>query len=626
MLYAVKNFLVLDIRHQSCNPITANIHLSAPIYLAIANMTTQLKPVSFDHALEHRHSTSASALFNLPVEILGLILEFVESSSLATLALVNSDCRQLARSRQFVDVRLDYSHASEALVRMLLSETNERRMNNGSTLLPSLGACIRRLTVSIDTDAIRQRLYSQNAHDSNIHGLTLIEAEDPRWKSIFTTINKFYLPLVQAIIRFNKTMPRLEILDWEEPSHLSEDFYNALPRSSVQHLKLCHPVNKVFEISLSQRQFWPLRTLHLELTCDIWGKETTATLCASILRLCAPSLETLVWINRRRKDRQTFRDGPLPQFPCLRNLDLQMLELADSSIMDAFLRSKLVNVNLRLEKHIVDKTLGSCGRISSLKAVSSTQPPLSFLRANTQLSKIDFDCAVFSSEALEVQVLPVLSTFSNLTSLRISWPKSCSVLPETGLRLIGSLHTINQLCISCGRLRDWQRSWKVDHVAIRRHLSPLRYLQRLALSGDTYNLNANSPISERYYEDTFATELDLGYTGVPLDDVPSDIRRLMIDPKLGKPYWEKRHRERMIAEGNEYVNVFARLEWIYFGQRAMCVQGDDGWRQSRRIVSIVEMVGKTAYLNKVFGILPENYKPFRAVIVATHDERDDIGS
>lgn len=116
------------------------------------------------------------------IEILGLILEFVESSSLPALALVNSDCRQLARSRQFVDVRLDYSNSSEALVRLLVSETRERGMNNGSTLLLSLGAYIRRLTVSIDTDTIRQRLNMQKADFGNSqgHGLTLIEAEDPR--------------------------------------------------------------------------------------------------------------------------------------------------------------------------------------------------------------------------------------------------------------------------------------------------------------------------------------------------------------------------------------------------------------------------------------------------------------
>jgi hypothetical protein len=133
-------------------------------------------------------------------------------------------------------------------------------------------------------------------------------------------------------------------------------------------------------------------------------------------------------------------------------------------------------------------------------------------------------------------------------------------------------------------------------------LSPLRYLQRLALCGDTYSLRANSPNSERYYVDTLATEEDLGYTGVPLDEVPSHARRPMLDPKLGKPYWEKRHKEKMIAKGKEYIDLFPSLEWIYFGERAMCVQVDDGRMKSRRIVSISEMAKKRSYLSSIFGI------------------------
>jgi hypothetical protein len=294
--------------------------------------------------------------------------------------------------------------------------------------------------------------------------------------------------------------------------------------------------------------------------------------------------------------------------------------------MEAFLRSKIVNLRLCLDKNIVHKNLDSCGRISSLKALSSTgPPPFSFLHANQQLSKVDFDSTVFSSEALEVEILPILSTFLNLTSLRISWPKSCSVLPEVGLSLIGRLQTINQLCISCGRLRDWQRSWEVDHAAIRQYLSPLQYLERLALNGDTYNLDINSPNLERYYEDTFATRSDLGYTGIPLDDIPNNMRRLMTNPKLGKPYWEKRHRERMVAEGEEYAHIFPRLEWIYFGQRMMQAQEDDDCTKSKRSVSIVEMTEKRTFLNKVFGISPENHNHFRPGILAGHDERDDLG-
>lgn len=49
---------------------------------------------------------------------------------------------------------------------------------------------------------------------------------------------------------------------------------------------------------------WPLRALHFEL---LWrsrdkkqGKMTP--LCASILRLCAPTLKSLVWVSLEDKD------------------------------------------------------------------------------------------------------------------------------------------------------------------------------------------------------------------------------------------------------------------------------------------------------------------------------------
>src|SRR5437016_121963 len=79
-------------------------------------------PLAFDRVMEGRAPTSDSALFKLPVEILGHILEFVDPSSLSSLALVNRDCRQLARSRQFAAVHLDYSPSSVALIHFLVSE------------------------------------------------------------------------------------------------------------------------------------------------------------------------------------------------------------------------------------------------------------------------------------------------------------------------------------------------------------------------------------------------------------------------------------------------------------------------------------------------------------------------
>ena len=63
--------------------------------------TIPVEPLSFDRVNEGRAPRTNALLFHLPFEILNVILQFVTSESLSSLALVNWDCRQWARSRQF---------------------------------------------------------------------------------------------------------------------------------------------------------------------------------------------------------------------------------------------------------------------------------------------------------------------------------------------------------------------------------------------------------------------------------------------------------------------------------------------------------------------------------------------
>jgi hypothetical protein len=563
-------------------------------------------PLGFDRVMENRAPTSNSALFKLPVEILGHIVGFVDPSSLSSLAQVNRDSRQLARSRQFAAIHLDYSPGSVALVYFLVSETNERMINNGSTSLPSLGACIRRMTVATSQAILRQRFDIPEIDHHNDQELynTLAAAQAPKWQVAYTAVEEVYLPLVNIILGYRPTLPHLESLDWEDNISLSPSFFSALACSSIQHLKLYRPrVDHDFEIKLPQShvsQGWPLRTLHME-----WGLEfnnaSTARISASILRLCAPTLETLIWSNLRNDDYQTFGLDPLPNFPCLRNLQLESFLPRDTSVVDALLKSKLVNLSISFGPGLLDKVLESRGRIPTLMTLAMLRPPLKFLRANTQLSKVDFRYSGFSAEVLEIEVLPPLSTFSNLTSLRVIWPETCSLLPETGLRLVSKLHGLNQLCIGSGIMLCWRRNFEVDHDEIRQYLSSLQHLRKLALQGDTYDSGIHFSNSERYYIDTYAISDDLGYEGMDFADVPGEAITPMINKEAGAPYWEKRHRRKMIGEAEKYMGVLPGLEWIYLGERAMCIESDNGAIGARRIVSISEVEGSWSYFNQMFG-------------------------
>ncbi|KAL8676276.1 MAG: hypothetical protein Q9224_007301, partial [Gallowayella concinna] len=108
------------------------------------------QPLTFDRVSEGRLPVSDSRLLHLPTEILALVVEAIPQHSLASFALVNSDCRQLARSRQFASVLLDYGHHSWQLIQQLGREVKERvfHSTHGRTKKPAIGPCIRRITVA----------------------------------------------------------------------------------------------------------------------------------------------------------------------------------------------------------------------------------------------------------------------------------------------------------------------------------------------------------------------------------------------------------------------------------------------------------------------------------------------
>jgi len=62
----------------------------------------------------------------------------------------------------------------------------------------------------------------------------------------------------------------------------------------------------------------------------------------------------------------------------------------------------------------------------------------------------------------------------------------------------------------------------------------------------------------------------------------------MFDTKLGKPYWEKRHRRKLILEAKNYLNTLPGPEWIYLEEYAVDTKqirmewSQDGWSLSTR--------------------------------------------
>ena len=167
-------------------------------------------PLFFDRVSEGREPISGSRLFRLPQEILNVVVQSVPEVSLASFALANSDCRQLARSRQFASLHFDYSDQTLAIINQLQQEAVERSNNDGLTGKPALGPCIRRLTVATHPGWVNFRHDVELSEDFN----SLPKREQSkRLNNACSAFFGSYLTSIQDLLSNRAVLPHLELLD-----------------------------------------------------------------------------------------------------------------------------------------------------------------------------------------------------------------------------------------------------------------------------------------------------------------------------------------------------------------------------------------------------------------------------
>ena len=396
-----------------------------------SNGTVRLLPLLFDRVNEGRHPLSTAPLFKLPFEILGLITQYVCPTSLYSLALVSRDCRQIARSRQFAHVVLDFRKASSSLITLLLAEGQERAENGGPTLAPALGACIQLITLNTDSiwKCTRRHFEIDGSLfllDSDRLTATLKEAHEKEFSD--------YLPSIKSLFADGSILPHLKSLNWRAHMPIPTFIFNDFARSSIQHLKLVRVgIDEEFAVELPSglaRQKWPLQSLDLDiepqlLTCE--DEELgVARFSTSILRLCAPTLEFFRWNTWHGVRENSFLVdglGPVPRFPRLRSLVIRNVNFLDHSILDAMLQDNIRRLDVDTEWCPPSVNFfQNRGTIPSLETfVWSSEnlladQSLDFLRANPQLSKLSLRYPA-PNFLLEQQMLPLLVTsFSGLKS------------------------------------------------------------------------------------------------------------------------------------------------------------------------------------------------------------------
>ncbi|UPK92162.1 hypothetical protein LCI18_003097 [Fusarium solani-melongenae] len=139
---------------------------------------------------------SQSRLLQMPAEILTEIIDLLgdSKSALANLALVNSDCRQLAHTSQFAEVTFDYSAWSKGLFAHLAKEAGTPATK------PSISTCVRRATFA--------------AHPSRDLSDRLWADDSPR---LSEEDIQTYIRLRNALAHGISAMPNLEALIWISP-------------------------------------------------------------------------------------------------------------------------------------------------------------------------------------------------------------------------------------------------------------------------------------------------------------------------------------------------------------------------------------------------------------------------
>lgn len=578
-----------------------------------------INPLSLDRASENRALSSNSTLFQLPIEILGEVLKHVCVASLPNFALSCRDACALARTRQFSEVVLDYSQNSWDLLDKIASEHLERS-SNGRTKLPSIGACVRSLSVLTRGENMTAKY--------GVHPRTFQSMEEDEAEQRLTEGSQAYFGPYLGAIAFALTsgLPNLNFLRWGDMTVVPSSIFEAIARSHIKRLTFFRSsVDESFDLieSLKAKKLEPtlsLRSLSFSLSWTHLGNgkkppEGSSKVRDSLLTLCAPSLERLAWSSTG--DEESYL-GPLafPAFTKLRELKIPRHGFSDSEYLrklipeEPYCRIRILEASPDAND-ATKSFFRERGTISSLqnfvwdsspsqklvsRKVASPEDEgsgiLALLHANPQITKL----AMYGSadpELLGDHILPLLGgKFDELNSLSLIWAEESVGIAEASLRMVGKLTSLEQLHVSAGTQGGRSYTWYIDHGVMLRALKPLQHLKILAFSRDTYNPGWTPAVlarHERYRAGYYFTR----YTKQTIRSVNASVASLLQSEDGSGEFpasaaasdsdsepdnseddnaarrqakWEQRHKKRMLRYADNYFAVLPKLELLYLGQ------------------------------------------------------------
>ena len=532
------------------------LDLLAVTSLDYINGTQPVAPMtlSFSRVNGGRSVTSQTLLFRLPIELVQEVVAYLDIVDLKSLALVDRDCRQLARSRLFASVVLDYSSERWQLLNELLREVRVRQDNDGVSESPSIGVCIRHLTVRTNPRAM-----ASHFKIGKYSGRSLTPEKK---EEVIDSYCETYLPAIAQILR--SALPNLDGLEWGDHIAIPQYMFTAISSSPIRQIGLRNGVLgsgcEYPDPPVEPRQRWALRSLNWWIVPELnYGRRDwlrMARFCKSFFEEVAPTLERLSC------DGRVFPEDCAIRFPRLRTLWLDAWMMTKDLALENFFPADAGSCVLRSVAINGPGSNGLCrwkflakrGHIRGLEVLNLRSidaghriPMTAFLSANPQLKFLLMSSP--KPEFLNTTILPFFAAnLRFLTSLVITlWS---SVIPAHTLDAIGRISSLTSLWIAAGQCY-WIQKWIIDNPPSIAALSPLRNLTRLALSeGDSANITPKNRRSEFQLANYRAT------TG------PESQRS-----------WEDWHNERVRKVVEGYVTEVSSLRWVYMGQLVHTVVG-----------------------------------------------------
>lgn len=362
--------------------------------------------------------TQDCKLFKLPDDILAEILEWLIAMRVdfRPLALASRDFRQFARSHQFRVVTFDGSdRCLVGILAQLKAEAVERQQGFGLTQKPSIGACIRIVSINTGVQVLRHKSKKGRREEFEI--------------KFAARLDKSHYPLIRSVIA---SLPKLDVLNFSGVT-LSQSLVDNFVGHPIERVTLDAKMTAV-RPRMKAGVSWPISRLSLKLSVGKGSPQNCSLYWEDILRLCAPTLEQLSMSHWPKARRFWGRRGGGPlsfnlRFPELTHLDIKWAGCLDPSALRSllFTSKKLhylsIDCNAEEVREIMNtpdgfaalRTLVANFRPRSISCQEMTEMPLTFVANLPEITSFAFTRK--GPQAFTENVLAELRHFPRLEKL-----------------------------------------------------------------------------------------------------------------------------------------------------------------------------------------------------------------